>query len=288
MAVYKRGYQRYKGPVNGRWARFMVLPRFTWSRLFQKRLVILLLVLSMIWPLLCAVYLYIGNHADLLEGLGIGSSFLDFIQGNSQFFMVFMNVQAVFAVFMAALAGPGCISPDLANNALPLYLSRPINRTEYAAGRLVALSGLLSVVTWIPGLVLFTMQAAMAGNGWFSEHWKIGPGMFAGFAVWILLVSLVALSSSAYVRIKFVAGGLVLGFFFILSGASGIVNVVFRSEWGYAINPAWITRRLWYPMLSLEPPEGPGAFGSLVVLVILILLLVFILERKLRPVEVIS
>ena len=67
MAVYKRGYKRYDGPIRGRWDRFMVLPRFTWNRLFQKRLVILLLALSMIWPLLCAVFLYFGNNTDLLK-----------------------------------------------------------------------------------------------------------------------------------------------------------------------------------------------------------------------------
>jgi len=288
MAVYKRGYKRYDGPIRSWWARFMVLPRFTWNRLFQKRLVILLLVLSMIWPLLCAVYLYIGNNTDLLEGIGIGSSFLSFIRGDGQFFLYFMNVQAVFAVFLAALAGPGCIAPDLANNALPLYFSRPINRTEYTVGRLVALLGLLSLITWIPGVVLFVMQWSMAGSVWFSEYWEIAPSMFAGLLLWILLVSLVALTSSAYVRLKTVAGGLVLGFFFILSGASNIVQVVFRSDWGNIINPMWITRRLWYAMLNLDPPEGPDTLLCLAFLVVLFLLLIFVLERKLRPVEVIS
>ena len=111
MAVYKRGYHRYQGPIRGRWARIMVLPRFAWRRLFQQRLVLLLLVVSMIWPLLCAVYLYLGNNIDLLKGMRIGSEFLGFIQGNNMFFLVFMNVQAVFAVFLAALTGPGCIAP---------------------------------------------------------------------------------------------------------------------------------------------------------------------------------
>jgi ABC-2 type transport system permease protein len=264
-----------------------VLPRFGWRRLFQQRLVVLLLVVSMIWPLLCVTFLYLGNNLDLLKGMGFGSEFTDFIQGNGLFFLVFMNVQAVLAVFLAALSGPGCIAPDLANNALPLYFSRPITRAEYALGRLVTLLGLLSTVTWIPGLVLFSVQAAMAEPSWFQGHWRIGTGMLVGFMLWILLVSLVALTGSAYVKMKVIAGGLVFGFFFILSGASGIINLVFRSQWGYILNPAWITRRIWYAMLGVEPPAGPGALLCLCTLAAALILLSLLLKRKLRPVEVI-
>ena len=35
MAVYKRGYRRYAGPLTGRWTRFMVLPRYAWRRLYR-------------------------------------------------------------------------------------------------------------------------------------------------------------------------------------------------------------------------------------------------------------
>lgn len=288
MAVYRRGYRRYEGPVRGRLARFLVLPRFGWRRMFRQRLVILLLALSMIWPLLCAVFLYIGNQIDLLKGMGLGPEFLSFIRADAMFFLVFMNVQAVFTVFLAALTGPGCIAPDLANNALPLYFSRPISRAEYAFGRLVTLLGLLSIVTWIPGIVLFSMQAAMAGGSWFSEYRHVGTGMLAGFMLWILLVSLVALAGSACVRMRVIAGGIVLGFFFVLSGASGIINLVFRSAWGSIINPAWINRRLWYAMLDISPPEGPGPVLCFCALAAMMILTALILERRLRPVEVVS
>ena len=286
MAVYKRGYHRYQGPINGRWTRFRVLPRFAWQRLFQQRLVVLLTVVSLIWPLLCALFIYLSNHADLLKGFS--KQFQSFAEVNGNFFLVFMNVQAVFAIFLAALTGPGLIAPDLANNALPLYFSRPLLRAEYACARLVTLFALLSMITWVPGLVLFGMQVGMADISWLKANLRIGAAVFGGFVLWILLVSLVALASSAYARLKVVAGGIVLGFFFILSGASVMINSVFRSTWGYALNPTWASRRLWYEMLSINPPEGPGVLACITTLMGIMLLLVFVLERKLRPVEVIS
>jgi ABC-2 type transport system permease protein len=286
MAVYKRGYHRYQGRIMGRRARFLVLPRSSWSRLFRQRLVVILIVISVIWPLLCAGFVYLTNHADLLKGLP--PQFRNFIQVNGKFFQVFMNVQAVFAIFLAALVGPGLIAPDLANNALPLYFSRPLTRTEYALARLTVLVGVLSIITWIPGLLLFGMQAAMAGTWWLWANWTIGLGIFAGFAFWVLLVSMVALASSAYVKWRIIAGALVLGFFFILSGMAAMVNGVFRVTWGHALNPSWAANRLYCALLSVDPPDGPGAAASAAVLTGIILLLALVLERKLRPVEVIK
>jgi len=285
MAVYRRGYNRYKGRITGRWTRFMVLPRFAWRRLFQQRLVVLLLVSAMVWPLLCAGFVYISNHAELLKGLD--SEFQRFVEVSGNFFIIFMNVQALFAVFLAALAGPGLIAPDLANNALPLYFSRPVTRADYALAKLVVLFGMLSIVTWVPGLVLFGMQVGMAGGWWFWSNWSLGFGIFSGFAIWVLLVSMVALAGSAYVKWRMVAGGLVLGFFFILAGVATMINGVFRVTWGHALNPAWAVNRLWFALLSVDPPDGPGVVACVSVLAGITLFLALVLERKLRPVEVI-
>ena len=286
MAVYRRGYGRYQGRITGSWTRFMVLPRFSWRRLFHQRLVVLLTVVAMIWPLLCIGFVYLTNHAGLLQGLD--KEFQSFIQVNARFFLIFMNVQAVFALFLAALTGPGLIAPDLANNALPLYFSRPLTRPGYALARLIVLFGMLSIVTWIPGLILFGIQVSMAGGSWFQENWTISSSIVGGFAIWVLLVSMIALAGSAWVRWRIVAGALVLGFFFILAGVSVMINEVFRVTWGHALNPAWAINRVWCAMLGVDPPAGPGVGPCVSVLAAIVLLLALILERKLRPVEVIS
>jgi len=285
VAVYRRGYRRYQGPLTGRWARFMVLPRHAWRRLYQQRLVVLLTMAALIWPILCAGFVYLTNHVELLQGLD--REFREFIQVNGRFFSIFMYVQASFAVFLAALAGPGLIAPDLANNALPLYFSRPLTRWSYALARLMVLVGMLSVVTWIPGLLLFGLQVGLAGGGWFLANWTLGAGMVAGFLLWLLVLSLVAMASSAYVKWRVVAAAVSLAFFFILTGISQMINGVFRVTWGYVLDPAWAVNRVWCALLGVAPPEGPGAASSVLVLAVMILLLVLVIERKLRPVEVV-
>jgi ABC-2 type transport system permease protein len=286
MAVYKRGYSRYAGPLTGSWARFMVLPRYAWRRLYQQRLVLMLTVLAFVWPLLCAGFIYLTNHAELLQGLEPG--FRRFIQVDGKFFSIFMYVQSGFAVFLAALAGPGLIAPDLANNALPLYFSRPLTRWSYALARLMVLVGMLSIVTWIPGLVLFLFQVGLAGGAWFVDNWALGAGMVIGFLLWLLILSLVAMASSAYVKWRIVAGAVSLGFFFIMTGVAEMVHSVLRLNWGHVIDPAWAINRISYALLDVSPPEGPGAVASAVSLAVLVLVLGVVIERKLRPIEIVT
>src|SRR3972149_3328761 len=225
MAVYKRGDQRDRGPLTGRRARFMVLPRNAWRRLYQQRLVLLLTMLGFVWPLLCAGFIYLTNHAELLQGLE--EEFRQFIQVDGRFFAIFMYVQAGFAMFLAALAGPRLISPDLANNSRSLYFSRPLTRWSYGLARLTVLVGMLSVVTWIPGLLLFGLQVGLAGGWWFWANRALGAGVVAGFLLWLLVLSLVAMASSAYVKWRIVAAAGSLAFFVLLGGVAEMIDNVF-------------------------------------------------------------
>jgi len=263
-----------------------VISRYAWRRFFNQRLTVLLMVVALIWPLLCAGFIYFANHADLIKGFG--KQFQSFVQVDGKFFLVFMRVQAVFTVFLTALTGPGLIAPDLANNALPLYFSRPLTRIDYALGKFAALFGILSSISWIPGLILFGLQAGMAGSSWLQTNQRLAAGIVFGLILWILLLSLVAMASSAYARIKVVAGGLVLAFFFVLAGVSVLINGIFRVTWAHALNPSWAGHRIWCAMLGVDPPEGPGVVASISLLGAIMLALALVIERRVRPVEVIS
>jgi hypothetical protein len=147
---------------------------------------------------------------------------------------------------------------------------------------------MLSVVTWIPGLLLFGLQVGLAGGSWFRAHWTLGAGMVAGFFVWLLILSLVAMASSAYVKWRVVAAAVSLAFFFILSGVAEMIDSVLRVRWGHIIDPAWAVNQVWCALLGVAPPAGPGAGASAWALAAMVLLLVVVIERKLRPVEVVT
>ena len=85
--------------------------------------------------------------------------------------------------------------------------------------------------------------------------------MVAGFLLWLLVLSLVAMASSAYVKWRVVAAAVSLAFFFILTGVAEMINNVFRVTWGHVIDPAWAVNQVWCALLGVAPPEGPGAWA---------------------------
>lgn len=265
----------------------MVMPRFSWERILGQRFVVILLVVSLFWPMLCAGFIYLSNHSELWQGFGGGLK--KFLAINGNFFSIFMNVQSTFALILASVAGPGLIAPDLANNALPLYFSRPLNRWDYILSRLIVLLGILSLVTILPGMLLFGMQASIAGGDWFAQNWFLGAGVFIGFTLYIGMVSLVAMASSAYVKWRVVAGALVMAFFFLLAGAAEIVNSVFRVDWASALNPGYAINAVWKGLLDVDiPDDKPGALECAMVILGLSGGLLALLARKLRAVEVVK
>jgi hypothetical protein len=147
---------------------------------------------------------------------------------------------------------------------------------------------MLSIVTWIPGVILFLLQVGLAGGWWFRANWTLGAGMVAGFFLWLLVLGLVAMASSAYVKWRIVAAAVSLAFFSILSGVGEMIDNVFRVTWGHIIDPAWSVNQVWCALLGIDPPEGPGAGASAFALAVLVLLLVLVIERKLRPVEIVT
>jgi len=146
---------------------------------------------------------------------------------------------------------------------------------------------MLSVVTWIPGLILFGLQVGLAGGSWFRANWTLGAGMVVGFLVWLLVLGLVAMATSAYVKWKVIATAVSLAFFFILSGVAEMIDNVLRVRWGHIIDPAWAVNQVWSALLGVDPLQGPGAGASALSLAVMVLLLVVVIARKLRPVEVI-
>ena len=83
------------------------------------------------------------------------------------------------------------------------------------------------------------------------------------------------------------AAAVSLAFFFILSGVAEMINNVFRVDWGHVIDPAWAVNQVWCALLGVAPPEGPGAVPSAVALAVVMVLLAAVIERRLRPVEIV-
>ena len=115
------------------------------------------------------------HNASALNLLGVQNA-NNLISINVTFFMSLLGWQSMLALFLAAFIGPGQVSPDLANNALSLYLARPFSRVEYVLGKMSVLVILLSLMTWVPGLLLFGLQGYLEGWQWMQDNMRLAVG----------------------------------------------------------------------------------------------------------------
>src|ERR1041384_983826 len=173
MAVYKRSYKPYSGPLTALRQRWLVVTRFSLATAFSSKISVVAFVLCLVPPLIGALFIYVANNEIVQAALQIKGNGANAMPIASRFFIVFLEIQAWLALFLTAWIGPATIAPDLSNNALPLFLSRPLSRVEYIAGKLLVLAGILSAVTWVPLLFLFFLQAQLSKTPWFSANWFV-------------------------------------------------------------------------------------------------------------------
>jgi len=207
MAIYRRNYKPYSGTLTQAWSRCFILFRYSRRNLFRSKFLTALFVVCFFYPLVCLLLIYLVHSATFLEQIGVRNEILSI---DNEFFFRFMSVQGVLAFLLTAFVGPSLISPDLSNGALPLYFCRPFSRAEYVLGKSSVLAILLSQITWIPGLILFVMQASLAGASWTWNHLWIAGSLVLSSLIWIAILSLLAMALSAWVKWRIVAGALLL------------------------------------------------------------------------------
>lgn len=309
MAVYEHLYGAYEGESHSALSRFLVIPRYALREVFKSKLFTTIFILCFIYPLVATILVYLHHNVNALALLQINVR--ELLPIDASFFRTFLEVQGVFALILTVLVAPPLISRDLSNNALPLYLCRPLSRAEYVLGKMAVVVFLLSLMTWIPGLLIFFFQASLGGLAWlWANLWMI-PAIFFGCMVWIILLSLLALAVSALVKWRVVASGALLGIFFVPSAFGAIVNDLFLTRSGSLISLWAMVNNIWRGLFGLFERETgrirgkvsnpiydeqvfdfallePPLWASWLLIALVCAVCVWLLARKVRAYEVIK
>jgi ABC-2 type transport system permease protein len=156
-------------------------------------------------------------------------------------------------------------------------------------GKMSVLAWLLSLITWIPGLILFAIQANLAGWEWTRNNLWIAWALFIGAIAWILILSLVAIAMSAWVKWKIAAGALILAVFFAGAGFGAAINGVMRTNYGTMVDLAQDTFIIWAKLfrlrdanLRLDPLDAANALAAACFICL------WLLFKKVRAFEVVK
>lgn len=133
------------------------------------------------------------------------------------------------------------------------------------------------------------------------DAYSMGWAIFAGSWLWIVLLSLVAVSLSAWVRWKLAASALLFGVFFISSALGAMVNEVLTTRAGNILSLGYVIGIIWAQMLQL--PARSTFFGEIfnirrgdevpeymawLVVGLVCTTCIILLNRRLRAKEVVS
>ena len=285
MAIFERSYHAFEGALTPMWSRFLVPARYALIDAFASRIFNTFFLVCFLWPLACAVIIYLRFNSEALAVLQLLPA--DLFQIDAVMFRdFFMNVQAGFAFAVVLILGPALVSPDLRNNALPLYLARPFSKRDYVLGKLAVLALLLSAITWVPGTLLFLLQASLQGGGWWLDNFRALPGMFFGFWTWIFVLGLLSLAISSVVKWKPLARIVFLGALIVMAGMGESYNQLYGTWKGSFLDLNALRDATWDQLFGITSGGMPG-WAAWVGLTALCGLCVWILSKRLEAYEVI-
>lgn len=266
MPVYENRYKTREEAPQSFLNRLLVFPRYSYMQLKGQRFVYMIFGLGWLPFLLFLVYIYLRVNVKIMESLRISMNHFPPI--DAHYFFVFLIVQLPFLLFFTLIVGPQLISRDIRHKALPMILSKPVNRWEYLLGKYMVLFILLSLFTWFQGVILFISQTAVApkASPWrelfFSENLWILPKILLFSFVVITSLNLMVMMFSALTNnhrfataavVMFIIGGLIIG---------GIASEIFHSARWMVLSIASSVVSVGYWMFGLRNETGiPPALG---------------------------
>ena len=288
MPIHTQDYRHWEGTLNPRnYMRWWIIAKAELKLLAQRKIVRLIVAVPpVIYIIVHAILIYIFNQVpDALLPFEVDAGFFQ------QF--LFRNPNAgppssFLIALIAIFGGSGLIATDLKNNALSLYLSKPISWIDYLIGKFAVIGILIGCLTLVPGLLLFLEHALLTDVTFLKENYWI-PLSIVVYSVLITLSSslLMLLFSSLTSNPRYAT----IGFCAVWFGSPVIhevLRLITRTS-RTAIISIWANYDILDSALFNASHDHVVHWGwSLLVLLALIALCLFVLHRRIRAVEIVK
>lgn len=279
MPIHDQSYRRYGGTRETPGRAWMVIASAGIRQMIRKRAFLGLLLFAWLPFVVRAVQVYIASNFPQAALLA----------PTAETFREFMDQQGPFVFFVTIYVGAGLIAHDRRANALQIYLSKPLMRAEYIAGKLTILATFLLLVTLVPGILLLLLQIAFAGSFDFAKaNLFLFPAITLAALIQVLLASFTMLALSSLSKSARYVAILYAGLIFFTKAMFGALTLIMgttRVAWvSFSDNLIQVTDVIF----RLKPRYDVPWVVSLVVIIGLIVISASVLERRVRGVEVVT
>ena len=287
MAIFQKAYRGYQGDLTSIFWRPLVITRYSLLAIINSRYFYACLVIGLLPSLVTMSLIYVRYNLDMLIQFEIPID--ELVRIDADFFADFMlrpQLQLVFLFIM--FVAPTLATPDLRNNGLSLYLSRPISKTGYVIGKLLAIISLCSLVTWVPGVLLFFFQAYMGGSDWFSQYYYLPFAIIAASLIWITTLTLFALAISALVKTASIARVVFFGIMLVGAAFGGLSRTIIGGWYGSIFSLSDAEQAMVQTLFGIKNFSTMPSTGAAMVFGLFISLSILILYRRIRGFEVVG
>jgi ABC-2 type transport system permease protein len=279
VPIHDQSYRHYEGTREPTGTAWRVIAASGIRSIIRKRRFLGLLVLAWIPFAVRAVQIYLAANYPQAT----------FLAATSSTFREFLEQQALFVFFITIWVGAGLIANDKRANALQIYLSKPLTRAEYVAGKFLILVTFLLMVTWVPGMLLLILQLLFAGNFTFvRQNLFLFPAITLYSFSYVLVVAFTMLAVSASSRSSRFVAIIYAGIVFLSDAIYGVLHLVTRSTSLSFISFDYNLQQLSYIIFRLKPLYSTPWPISLLTALAIIAIALFVLERQVRGVEVVT
>jgi ABC-type transport system involved in multi-copper enzyme maturation permease subunit len=279
VPIHDQSYRRYRGGKAKPGAAWLVIARAGIMNMIRKRIFLGLMILAWIPFVARAVLLYASTNFPQIALLA----------PTAETFRDFLEQQNVFVFFVAIYVGAGLIANDRRANALQIYLSKPLMRSEYIAGKAAVLFFFLMLVTWVPAIMLLVLQVMFAGNFQFlQKNLFLFPAITVAALLQVLLASFTILALSSLSKSSRYVSILFAGIIFFTLAIFGVLAGITGSNAMSWISPTESAAQVRNVIFRLPPPYVTPWQVSLLVILAFIIVSISVLERRVRGVEVVT
>jgi ABC-type transport system involved in multi-copper enzyme maturation permease subunit len=218
------------------------------------------------------------------------------MDGSADTYGDLMWTEGYIVMVLLAFAGSVIVGSDFQNRSLPFYLSKPIARRHYLAGKLLAVALLVNAMTTLPGLVLFIEYGFIDTWDYYWNSWRLLVGILAYGAALTVTLSLLLMATATWLRRTVPL---------VMFWSALFVAARFVQRWlvdGLDLSPRWRLIDIWNNMYlfgqwcfgtdhaKLRPInlEQPAYHEATIAMIVVCLLCVLYLSRRVRAVEVVS
>jgi ABC-type transport system involved in multi-copper enzyme maturation permease subunit len=279
MPIHDQSYRHYGGGKAAPGRSWTVIASAGMRTFIRKRAFMGLLLFALSPFVVRAVQLWISSNYPQASILA----------PTAETFRQFLEQQDFFVFVITIYVGAGLIANDRRANALQIYLSKPLMRSEYIAGKLAVLFGFLLLVTFVPAMLLLMLKVIFDGNFTFlRNNLFLVPAITTASLLQVSLAAFTMLALSSLSKSARYVGILYVGITFFTAAIYGALYAITGSSRVSWISIGANVSQVVDVIFRLKPRYATPWEVSLLVVIGLVILSISVLERRVRGVEVVT